>query len=73
MDYCDHAPPHSHAIHEHHEAEIEIETLAVRRGHLPGRALRLVREWGRSYKEELQADWALARAGRPLNVIPPLE
>lgn len=52
--------------------EVTIETGQVLRGTLPKRALRLVREWADAYREELLADWELARTGQPLNAIPPL-
>jgi hypothetical protein len=41
-------------------------------GSLPDRALRLVREWATLHREELEADWRLAREGQPLERIPPL-
>ena len=44
MYYSDHAPPHFHAIYGQFEAEILIRSAAVLKGHLPRRALSLVRE-----------------------------
>ena len=71
--YRDHAPPHFHAIYGEHEAVIDIGTGAVQQGRLPRRAQSLVAEWTTVHREELLHNWELARAGRPLNAIAPLE
>jgi len=36
-------------------------------------ATAIVRTWGRLHREELERDWELARANRPLRRIAPLE
>ncbi len=54
-------------------AIILIETLAVRDGYLPRRAMAMVLEWAATHRKELQADWTLAAEHRPLNKIEPLE
>lgn len=71
--YQDHAPPHFHAIYGGHEAEVEISSGAILKGYLPARARRLMREWAESYRHELAQNWDRARAGLPLNPLPPLE
>jgi hypothetical protein len=73
MYYRDHAPPHFHAIYGEFEAEVEIATASVLEGKLPRKARSLVLEWAESHREELERNWALARAGEPLEQIPPLE
>ncbi len=73
MYYHDHAPPHFHAIYGEFEAEIEIETSELHEGRLPPRAQRLVKEWAIINREELMRNWHLARAGEPLELIPPLK
>lgn len=73
MFFNDHEPPHFHAVYGEHEALIEIETLALYRGRLPGRALGLVIEWAQLHREELRQDWELARSGRSVRPIAPLE
>lgn len=40
---------------------------------LPRRALALVLEWASLHRDELRADWELARAERPLVPVAPLE
>lgn len=66
------ARPHLHAIYGEHEATIEIESGEVR-GHLPPRALGLVREWAQLHRQELLANWHRARLRQPLDRIAPLE
>jgi hypothetical protein len=72
MYYADHGVPHFHALYGGDDASIAIETLEVLGGSLPDRALRLVREWARLNRTELETDWQRARAGEPLERIPPL-
>jgi len=73
MFFNDHEPPHFHASYGDDEALIAIETLAVIRGRLPRRALALALEWAVFHRDDLRADWELARAGKPLVGIDPLE
>jgi hypothetical protein len=55
-----------------HVAQITLESLEVLNGHLPARALRLVREWARLHADELARAWELAQALEPLFEIDPL-
>jgi hypothetical protein len=73
MYYRDHAPPHFHAIYGEFEAEIEIPTGAILDGKLPNRAEVLVVEWTEQHRDQLLRNWNLARAGQPLEPVPPLE
>jgi hypothetical protein len=73
MYYRDHGVPHFHALYAGQEAVIAIEGLRLLEGRLPRRALALVRTWGGLHRVELERDWALARANRPLRRIAPLE
>lgn len=41
----DHNPPHFHAIYAEYEALIDIRTLEVLRGQLPGKQLKRVQTW----------------------------
>ena len=73
MYYDDHDPPHLHAEHQGNKALFDFQGNILR-GTLGSRtALRLVREWIDRHVAELQEDWDLARAGRDLNKIAPLE
>lgn len=71
--YADHQPPHFHARYRGDEALVAIGSLRVLRGSLPRRALALVLEWASLHRQELYADWYLARAGLPLAPIAPLD
>jgi uncharacterized protein DUF4160 len=73
MYYRDHAPPHFHAIYGEFDAEISIATTEIVEGNLPRKARSLVEEWADAHRVELERDWDLARAGEPLEQIPPLE
>ncbi len=73
MYFNDHLPPHFHAEYGEFLAELSIETLDVLRGYLPQRVLGLVLEWAAIHRDELRADWELARAKEPLSSIAPLE
>ncbi|MDQ3609375.1 MAG: DUF4160 domain-containing protein [Actinomycetota bacterium] len=42
------------------EAALAIETLEVLAGSLPGRAMRLVEEWAKLHREELDENWRRA-------------
>lgn len=73
MYYDDHGSPHFHAYYGENAAIIEIETLRVREGSLPRRAMALALEWAAEHRDELMNDWVLARAHQPLDKIAPLE
>lgn len=72
MYFRDHPPPHFHARYGGEEAVIAIATGEVIAGSMPGRALRLVREWTLMHQNELNANWDLARAREALVSIAPL-
>ena len=72
MYYDEHNPPHFHARYGKDRAAIEIETLRVRDGNLPPRALGLVIEWASDHQEELMADWETTRSDTPPAKIAPL-
>ncbi len=73
MYYNEHQPPHFHAEYAEHVAEIDVETLEVSRGHLPGRVLGLVLEWASLHRDELRENWKRARAQEQVQPIAPLE
>jgi uncharacterized protein DUF4160 len=72
MYFRDHSPPHFHATYGEFTAKIEIATGEVFEGDLPPRAKRLIREWTNLHRSELDENWTLARARRPLASIDPL-
>ncbi len=73
MNYNDHAPPHFHARYGSQKALIGIDGLTVLSGRLSPRILGLVVEWASMHREELLADWNLARGQAELRRIDPLE
>lgn len=72
MYYEEHSPPHFHAKYAGQMAVVDIASLAVIKGDIPGRALGLVVEWGRLHRAELEANWARARQAEPLWPVEPL-
>ena len=72
MFYKDHVPPHFHAKYSDYEITIEIKEGVVN-GQFPKRALGHVLEWYELHKDELLEDWELARQGKQLKKIQPLE
>jgi len=72
MYYRDHAPAHFHALYGEFEITVAVESGTVA-GEFPGRALALVQEWRRLHRAELLESWTLARTGKPLPKIEPLE
>jgi hypothetical protein len=65
----EHNPPHFHVIYGEFVGVIEIESLTMIDGDLPGKAQTLVREWAEKYKEELFAIWNTQKFIK----LPPLE
>jgi hypothetical protein len=51
---------------------ITIETGAVLVGELPSRALKLVSEWAKLHRAELEANWSRAKDGGNPEPIDPL-
>jgi hypothetical protein len=72
MFFNDHAPPHFHARYGELEATIDIDTLSVLEGELPGRALALIEEWGTIHRAELTGNWRLCREKAQPGKIEPL-
>ena len=73
MFFNDHSPPHVHARYAGSKATIAIHGPGLLTGSLPPRVLAMVIEWASMHRDELLQDWELARLGRPLKPIAPLE
>ena len=65
----EHNPPHIHAIYNEDVAAIDFMTGEVLEGHLPARALEMVREWTALHKKDLQEIWET----QEFKKLPPLE
>jgi hypothetical protein len=73
MFYDEHNPPHFHAEYQGNKAVFDLQGN-VTRGSLSSKtATRLVREWIDLHKTELEDDWNLARGGKEINRIAPLD
>jgi len=73
MYYEEHSPSHIHA--EYQENKILLDFMGnILRGDLHSTtALKLVREWIDINQTELLENWNLARSGKEINKINPLE
>ncbi len=70
--YDDHNPPHFHAEYGEYELLINMNTLAIIGGRLPGRALGMVTEWASLHQRELLQAWERASRLEPPGKIEPL-
>lgn len=73
MYYREQHSPHFHAQYAGTRATIDIETLRMLSGTLPQRVQGLVAEWAMIHRDELLKNWDLARRGKKLRRIAPLE
>jgi hypothetical protein len=67
----DHPIAHFHAEYDGLSASIAVDGTVLA-GHLPPRALRLVRRWAYLHYDELLANWGRARQHQPVAPIDPL-
>lgn len=65
----EHNPLHIHAIYNEDVAAIDFMTGEVLEGHLPAKALEMVREWTALHKKDLQEIWET----QEFKKLPPLE
>ncbi|HTY24518.1 MAG TPA: DUF4160 domain-containing protein [Desulfomonilaceae bacterium] len=73
MYYEEHSPPHFHAEFQGKQAVFDFKGNILK-GDLESRtATRLVREWVDLHASELTEDWDLARHGKELKKIAPLD
>lgn len=54
---AEHNPPHIHALYGEDMAAVDIQTGEILEGHLPPKALGMVREWATLHKEDLLRMW----------------
>ncbi|MDE0667530.1 MAG: DUF4160 domain-containing protein [bacterium] len=73
MFYNDHSPPHFHAEYGGRRAEVSIDALRVTKGRLTPRAERMVLEWGRQHRDELEEAWGRVERRQAPGTISPLE
>lgn len=53
----EHNPPHIHALYGEDVAAVDIRTGEVLEGHLPPKALAMVREWAEINRNDLLRMW----------------
>ena len=71
LDEQHHHLPHLHARYAEFEASIDLSDGEVLAGQLPRKQLRLVQAWIELHRDELMADWELARSGElPYKIAP---
>ena len=73
MFYNDHDPPHFHAEYQGQRGKFDLSGQMIV-GNIRSRtALRLIREWARLHRGEIEANWQNMKLGRPLQRVAPLE
>lgn len=73
MYFDDHGEPRFHAEYQGEQGSFDLSGRLIA-GELRSRTARkLIREWARLRRAEIEANWKLARKLEPLNQIPPLE
>ena len=71
LDEQHHNLPHVHAKYAEFEASVNLVDGDVLAGELPRKQLRLVQAWIELHRDELMADWELARSGElPYKIAP---
>jgi hypothetical protein len=73
FDDQQHKLPHIHVEYQDDEAAISIEDGHIIVGKLKNKQLKLVQAWIEIHKDELLADWSLAKKGQSLFKIEPLK
>lgn len=73
MYYRDHGVGHFHAEYQGQQATFTFDGSVLAGEIRSQTARRLIKEWANAHTGELQADWARARIGEPLERIEPLE
>lgn len=57
MYFDEHNPPHFHVKYNEYNAVMEIQSLNILAGYLPGKVRGLVEEWAEPNQEELLNMW----------------
>jgi hypothetical protein len=72
MFYKEHGPAHFHAEHAGQRATFDFDGALVAGGIRSRKARERIRDWARSHRAELEANWEKMKAGHPLDSIEPL-
>ena len=68
----DHLPPHFHARYQGFEAIFDFEGEMLE-GEMPRNQAKLISAWATVHRDELEANWILAKEKQPLFKINPLQ
>jgi len=70
MYYTDHNPPHFHAFYGENVARFNFNGEIIE-GTLPDKQIKLIQAWVELHRNELEANWELAKnSERPFKVLP---
>ena len=70
MYYIDYNPPHFHAFYGENVARFNF-TGDIIEGALPDKQIKLIQAWIELHKNELEANWELAKnSERPFKILP---
>jgi len=73
MFYVEHEPPHFHAEHQGLQGKFDMNGEMIVGAIESRTALRLIREWASLHRDELEENWRLMKAGKPLRHVEPLQ
>jgi hypothetical protein len=73
MFFDEHDPPHFHAEYQGNKAVFDFSGNVMKGTLISRTATKLVREWIDLRLDQLKEDWELARAGKEVKQIAPLE
>jgi hypothetical protein len=65
-------PPHIHAFYQDYKASFSIQTAQILEGNMPKDQTQMIQVWINLHKDELMADWELARNNEQVYKIKPL-
>ena len=71
MYYDDHNPPHFHAFYGKYKARFDFDGKLLE-GNMPVKQEKMIAAWSVIHRDELLADWELAKNGETLFNITPL-
>jgi hypothetical protein len=57
MYFNEHGVPHFHAVYGEFNGVFDIQTLGMIEGDLPLRARKMVKDWAKTYRDELAKMW----------------
>ena len=71
MYFDDHNPPHFHAFYQEYRAVFSLDGQMIS-GNMPEKQSKIIEVWAMLHKDELEANWQLAKDQQELYKIEPL-